>query len=67
MEVTFTVACLVLSYQNQTRPPGGVVGSLRNLIDGNGRHWTCVIERDRDSAELLEDPRKLREGIGPRR
>lgn len=27
----------------------------------------CVIERDQDVAALLEDPRKLRKGMGPRR
>lgn len=26
----------------------------------------CVIERDQDVAELLEDPRKLRKGMAPR-
>lgn len=26
----------------------------------------CVIERDQDVAALLEDPRKLRKGMGPR-
>ncbi len=46
--------------------PASLMGEIYDdLLEGLAAE-PCVIERDQDVAELLEDPRKLRKGMGPR-
>lgn len=46
--------------------PASLVGEIYDDLMAALAVEPCVIERDRDTAELLEEPRKLRKGMGPR-
>lgn len=46
--------------------PASLVGEIYDDLMAALAVEPCVVERDRDVAELLEDPRKLRKGMGPR-
>lgn len=47
------------------RPAGLMGGIYDDLMDGLAKE-PCVVERDQMTAELLEQPRKLRKGMAPR-
>lgn len=47
------------------RPPSLMGQIYDDLMEGLAAE-PCVIERDQDVAALLEDPRKLPKGMGPR-
>lgn len=47
------------------RPPS-LMGEIYDDLMAGLADEPCVIERDQDVAALLEDPRKLRKGMGPR-
>ncbi|CAB3925152.1 hypothetical protein [Achromobacter ruhlandii] len=46
--------------------PASLMGEIYDDLLAGLAVEPCVIERDRDTAELLEEPRKLRKGMGPR-
>lgn len=46
--------------------PASLMGEIYDDLLAGLAVEPCVIERDRDTAELLEEPRKLRKGMAPR-
>ena len=46
--------------------PASLMGEIYDDLLAGVAVEPCVIKRDRDTAELLEEPRKLRKGMGPR-
>ncbi|WP_238888697.1 hypothetical protein [Achromobacter insuavis] len=46
--------------------PASLMGQIYDDLMAALAVEPCVVERDQDVAELLEDPRKLRKGMGPR-
>lgn len=46
--------------------PASLMGEIYDDLLAGLADEPCVIERDQDVAALLEDPRKLRKGMGPR-
>ncbi len=46
--------------------PASLMGEIYDDLMAGLAVEPCVLERDQDVAELLEDPRKLRKGMGPR-
>ncbi|MFY1961341.1 hypothetical protein [Achromobacter xylosoxidans] len=46
--------------------PASLVGEIFDDLMAAVATEPCVMERDQDVAALLEDPRKLRKGMGPR-
>lgn len=48
------------------RRPASLMGEIYDDLMAGLADEPCVIERDRDTAELLEEPRKLRKGMAPR-
>lgn len=46
--------------------PASLMGEIYDDLLAGLAIEPCVIERDQMTAELLEEPRKLRKGMGPR-
>lgn len=46
--------------------PASLMGEIYDDLMAGLAAEPCVIERDQMTAELLEEPRKLRKGMGPR-
>ncbi|MFY2645677.1 hypothetical protein [Achromobacter insuavis] len=46
--------------------PASLMGEIYDDLMAGLAEEPCVIERDQMTAELLEEPRKLRKGMGPR-
>lgn len=46
--------------------PASLVGEIYDDLMAALAVEPCVVERDQMTAELLEEPRKLRKGMGPR-
>ncbi|QQB32233.1 hypothetical protein I6I07_16105 [Achromobacter deleyi] len=46
--------------------PASLMGEIYDDLLASLAEEPCVIERDQMTAELLEEPRKLRKGMGPR-
>ena len=46
--------------------PASLMGEIYDDLLAGLAVEPCVIERDQMTAELLEEPRKLRKGMGPR-
>ncbi|MGB3819318.1 hypothetical protein [Achromobacter pulmonis] len=46
--------------------PASLMGEIYDDLMAGLADEPCVIERDQDVGALLEDPRKLRKGMGPR-
>ncbi|WZB76913.1 hypothetical protein WJ972_16820 [Achromobacter insuavis] len=46
--------------------PASLMGEIYDDLMAGLAAEPCVLERDQMTAELLEEPRKLRKGMGPR-